>query len=236
MASYPSSIYSVTNPAGSDAVSVVDHAAQHSGANGEIIAIQTTLGTNGGTSVLKNFTAGVFAARTVNETFTTPTIQGGTISALVGGTVSTLTGGTANNLTLGTPVIGTVGVAGTVVPLSFGAAIAPTVVIVADPGSSGTATINAQSGQIFSIVFGTSPGTRTMGTPKNPTLGQSIQYRIKTSGSANGTLDFVDAHRFSGGTAGKPTIAGTSTWNYYSFRYNEIDSKWDYLGEYSGLS
>ena len=79
MASYPNSIFSQVNPTGTSTVDVVDHAAQHTNVNNEISAIENTLGTNSGTSVLKNFLVGNFAARTNNETFGTPAITGGTL-------------------------------------------------------------------------------------------------------------------------------------------------------------
>jgi hypothetical protein len=85
-----------------------------------VVAIQTTLGTNAGTSVLKDFTAGEFAVArnaggTLRDTITfgtfnnavlgTPTVSGGTFNAGVLGTPA-ITGGTYTSPVLaGTPVL-----------------------------------------------------------------------------------------------------------------------------------
>lgn len=86
---YPGTLDSFTNPSGSNTQDSPDHALQHSNANDAIEAIESTLGTTAGTSVLKDFSAGHFPAR-VNS--------GGTI-------VQTLTGGTINNTVMGTSAI-----------------------------------------------------------------------------------------------------------------------------------
>ncbi len=67
--SYPSGIDNFTNPSANDYEDVVSHSGQHSNANDAIEAIETTLGTTAGTAVLKNLSAGDFAAKTANETF-----------------------------------------------------------------------------------------------------------------------------------------------------------------------
>jgi hypothetical protein len=51
------------------------HAALHSQVHDAIEAIESTLGTTGGTSTLKNFVAGDFAARVNGETLGTPVID-----------------------------------------------------------------------------------------------------------------------------------------------------------------
>ncbi len=60
---YPTSIDNFTNPAGTNTLDSPDHALQHTNVNGAAIAIQNVLGTTAGTSVLKNFASGDFAAR-----------------------------------------------------------------------------------------------------------------------------------------------------------------------------
>lgn len=57
------------------------HRARHNDKQTLLESIEDTLGTTGGTSVLKNFVAGDFAARVASETLTSPTIAG-----TVGGT------------------------------------------------------------------------------------------------------------------------------------------------------
>lgn len=119
MGHYPSGIDTFDNPTGSDTLSSPDHATLHREVGSAVIGIQTVLGTNSGTSILKNFTAGEFAAKNNNDTFGTPTIIGGTIgtaivgtSNFIGGTVqqavigtNTIQGGTIINPVIGTPAI-----------------------------------------------------------------------------------------------------------------------------------
>lgn len=83
---YPGTIDVLTNPAGTQTLSSLDHALQHSNVNDGIEAIEAVLGTTGGTSVLKNFSAGQFAAKNNNDTFGSPTVTGGTINNAVFGT------------------------------------------------------------------------------------------------------------------------------------------------------
>jgi hypothetical protein len=117
---FPNTIDVFNNPAGTNFLSdgTVDHALQHTNANNAIINIENNLGTNSGTSVIKNFVAGDFATRINssnilqqnlqgtfnNSVIGTPAIKGGTANNQVVGT-PTITGGTANNETLGTPTI-----------------------------------------------------------------------------------------------------------------------------------
>lgn len=247
MAQYPSALITYTNPAGTSLLaSGPDHAADHTSLHGEVIAIETTVGTNSGTNILKNFVAGDLAARINNETFGSATLVGGTIknvqligtSQITGGTLangligtSTIQGGTVANAAIGTPTIigGTVAINGTTVPLNIGAGLVPTVVTLTD--AIGTITPNAQAGQVFNLTLGTSAGNRTLGTPNNPTEGQNLALRVKNAGTANGTLVFTSVFRFPGGTSGTLTLGTVaSSWNYFNFRYNGVDSKWDALG------
>lgn len=98
MAQYPSAIISLTNPAGTTLLTGVDHAVAHSALNDEVIAIETALGTNSGTAVLKNATVGKFAVMNTGGTLDagvlgTPMVRGGTIGTAIIGT-STVQGGT----------------------------------------------------------------------------------------------------------------------------------------------
>lgn len=86
---YPGTVKTFTDPAGTSLLTSPDHAGLHTDMNDTVEAIQNTIGTTAGTNVLKNFAAGEFPAR-VNS--------GGTI-------VQTLTGGTINNSTFGTPTV-----------------------------------------------------------------------------------------------------------------------------------
>jgi hypothetical protein len=173
----------------------------------------------------------------------TSTIQGGTANNQVIGTPS-VTGGTQagvlintstfNTGTIGTPTIagGTVAISGTTVPLSFGAGIVPTVVTLTD-SPSGTIALNAQAAQLFHMVLGTTAGNRTFGTPSNATEGQAISFRIKQNSNNTGTIVWPAIYRFNEG--GTPTLGTTSSYNYFGWRYNSIDTKWDFQGNSRGV-
>jgi hypothetical protein len=239
---YPSTIdtpASFGTPAGISSITSPDHAASHTSLAVALGTVEAVIGTTSGTAIAKNITVGKFAVSDNGGTFNngilgTPRITGGTASGWIVGT-STIQGGTANNVvinsgTLGTPTItgGSVAVSGTTTPLTIGAGLIPTVGTVTDT-VAGTITVNAQASNIYMCALGTSAGNRTVGTPLNPTLGQSLTYGFKTSGSANGTLVWQGAFRFSQ-DIGTPALGTGVTWNYYAWRYNGIDSKWDFQG------
>lgn len=270
---YPSSIDTFANAEGTQTLDSPDHSIEHGSVGSAIVNVENVLGTTGGTSVLKNFTAGKFAvystggtlnagvlgtcdhiggtlrsallgtSQTTGGTATGVLVSAGTVSGAIigtcqvtGGTVisligtSQITGGTLANASIGTPTIlgGTIVINGTSVPLSFGAAIVPTVGTIAD-SAGGTLTANAQAYQLVAITLGTSAGNRTLGTPNNATNGQALTYMIKDSGSANGTLVWASVFRMSA-DIGTPTIGTGTSWNYYSWRYNTTDVKWDFQG------
>lgn len=107
MASYPGTVFTQTNPAGTSTVDGLDHALQHSNLNGEVTAIETALGTMSGTSVLKSFVAGQFPVRATGGGAVgtlVQTIVGGTLSGQLIGTAQ-ITGGTVTNGILTTPGI-----------------------------------------------------------------------------------------------------------------------------------
>lgn len=195
---YPTTLDSFINPIGTNTQDNPDHAGQHANINDSMVQVQKTLGTTAGTSVLKNFASGDFAAR-------------------------------INGETLGTPTIGTITVPGTTTALGFSASIAPGVGTLTD-SAGGTLTVNAQAGQVFYSAMGTSAGNRTLAAPLNPTGYQTLTYAFKASGSANGTLVWNAIFRFSQ-DSGTPALGTGTTWNYYGWRYNPIDTKWDFQGQ-----
>lgn len=232
---YPASIDSFGSPAGTSPLTTPDHAADHTNLGKAVINIETTTGTTSATAALKNITVGKFAVSDNGGTFSagvigTPMIRGGTVGTAIIGT-STIQGGTANAITIGTPTLvgGTIAVSGTTTPVQPGAALAPSVGTLTD-SAGGTLTANAQASQIFYSAMGTSAGNRTIGTPANSINGQSLTYSFKSSGSANGTLVWAGIFRFSQ-DIGTPSLGTGTTWNYYSWRYNNIDTKWDFMGQ-----
>ena len=198
-ASYPGTVEAFIALSGTSKLSSPDHTTQHTLERDNIVAIETVMGTNSGTAVLKNFVAGDFAARVNGETF-------------------------------GTPTIGTITVPGTTNPLGFSAGILSKVVTLTDV--VGTITPNAQAGQIFSLICGTTAGTRTIAAPVNALDGASLIFRVKQNAGTTGVLVFDSAsYKFAGGTANAfalGTIA--SSWNYYGFRYNALGTICDDQG------
>jgi len=254
---YPTTITTDTASAGTSTLSSPDHSSRHNTIGSAVIAMETVVGTTLGTSIAKNFASGDFAAR-INASnvpqqalnagtfgtaiLGTPAITGGTVGTarVIGGTVSgvivgtsTMQGGTANGVVMGTPTIGTIAVPGTVAALSFSAAIAPGIGTVAD-SAGGTLTVNAQAGQVFYSAQGTAAGSRTIAAPLNATGYQNLTYAFKTSGSANSTLIWNAIFKFSQ-DIGTPALGTGVGWNYYGWRYNFIDTKWDFQGNSKNL-
>lgn len=107
---WPSATDAFTNPAGTSLQSSPDHAQQHSDVNDLGEAIEAVLGTTGGTSVLRSFVAGNFAAR-INSSGVLQQIVSGTINNSTLGTPS-ITGGTISNTTLNSLTLGTPSITG----------------------------------------------------------------------------------------------------------------------------
>ena len=232
---FPSAIDTYTPVAGTTLVADADHANMHNIVGSAVVGIETTLGTNSGTSVLKNMTSGNFAARVNNETFGTPLITGGTANSQVIGTPN-ITGGTWSTGFLGTPTIngGSIALQGTVTPLTFGGAIVPSLGSVAD-APAGTITVNAQQSNVFYTVLGTTAGNRTIGTPRNPTALEVITYGFQTSGSANGTLIWDSGAFTLSQDYGTPALGTSTAWHWFSWRRNPVSNKWDFQGASKNL-
>ena len=249
---YPGSKQTFTNPAGTQTLDSPDHAAQHANANDTIEAIQDTVGTTAGTNVLKDFSAGEFPARvnaggtivqtliggTINASvFGTPDVTGGTLDSTTinSATVGTpdVTGGTASSITLGTPIMDAFTTSGTTVSSTAQRALAPTVGTLTD-SAGGTITTNAPSAQLFELNLGTTAGNRTLAAPTNPTDGQLLTYRIKQNTGNTGTIVWDSVFRESSDIS-TPELGTESTFNYYGWRYNNTDTKWDFQGQSKNL-
>ena len=246
---YPGALDSLTNPAGTQTLDDPDHALQHTNANDAIEAAQVVVGTTAGTNVLKAFAEGDIPARlntsnvlqqVIQGTLGTSSIVGGTVSeavvgtcAVTGGTVSgavlSATSGTLNGLTLGTPIMDEFTTSATTVPSLANRALAPTVGTITDV-PSGTLASNAPSANIFELNLGTTAGNRTLAAPTNLTDGQSLTYRVKQNAGNTGTLVWNAIFRESTDT-GTPALGTEATFNYYGWRYNDTDTKLDFIGQ-----
>ncbi len=68
----------------------------------------------------------------------------------------------------------------------------------------------------------------TLSNPTNPAAGEKFLVRVKQVGGF--TLAFGTKYRFSGGTA--PTVTATAgKTDYLAFLYDEVDDKWDLVGD-----
>lgn len=235
--SYPTSVDTPSNfglPAGTSLVTSPDHAAAHTDLSTAMGSVQAVMGTTSATAALKDITVGKFAVSNNGGTYNngivgTPRITGGTMSAAIVGT-STVQGGTVNGAVIGTPtILGPINASGTAVPITMGAALAPNEGTLTDT-TSGTLTANAQAANIYYCLLGTAAGNRTIGTPTNAASAITLTYAFKASGSANGTLVWQSAFTFSQ-DIGTPTLGTGTSWNYFGWRYNRIDSKFHYMGQ-----
>lgn len=238
MIDYPGALDSLINPAGTQTLDSPDHALQHTNANDAIEAAQVVVGTTAGTNVLKAFNAGDIPARlntsnvlqqVIQGTLGTSNVTGGTVS----GAVLSATVGTLNGLTLGTPIMDEFTTSATTTPTKSNRALAPTVGTITDV-PSGTLASNAPSANIFELTLGTTAGNRTIAAPTNLTDGQSLTYRVKQNTNNTGTLVWNSVFREST-DVGTPTLGTESTFNYYGWRYNDTDTKLDFLGQSTNI-
>ncbi len=247
MASYPATIESPdVTMQGSTTLAGDDHALSHRVAGSAVIDVQTFLGTNSSTNVFSGYQAGWFPLALNGGTpqiaiqhgtfpiaiLGTPSITNG---AYIGGTISSIiqNNGTVNNGVYGTPSVDFIQARNAGTGIGFSQSIFPSEGTITD-SAGGTFTVDARASQIYYSVMGTAAGNRTLGTPTNPSNYQQLTYAFKTSGSANGTLVFSSSFRISQ-DYGTPTLGTGVSWNYYTFRYNLIDTKWDFQGQQKNL-
>lgn len=233
MANYPTNLdtFSGTTATGTSLLSSPDHAADHRILGTAAYALEQKVGVGAGTPKLDYALIGTGNGTSVwgtvwnNATFGTPVITGGTLSGAFAAT-----SGTINSVTLGTPVVDHFTSSSTAVPTKSDHALAPTVGTIAD-SAGGTITANAAIYQVVEVTLGTAAGNRTMGTPLNPSDGLALSYRLKQNSGNTGTVIFdTGVFRFSS-NIGTPALGTASTWNYYGWRYNATDTKWDFQGQ-----
>ncbi len=240
-----------------------DHGLMHREIGTILNALPTTLGSTSGTNLLRKVvnasdflfvsnTGGTAATVITKGTFNnsvigTQSATGGTLSAVTlsgqgtnSGTYSggvygttTITGGTINSPVIGTPTIDVINARVSGTGVGFGNAIYPAEGTLVD-SAGGTLTADARAAQIYYSVQGTAAGNRTLGTPTNPSNYQQLTYAFKTSGSANATIVVSSIFRISQ-DFGTPTLGTGVSWNYFNWRYNAIDSKWDFIGQMINL-
>lgn len=210
-----------------------DHSLAHRTLGSIVNAMGTKLGLTSGTpannqALIGNGGGSAGWSGTWNQAaLGSPTLTGGTLNNPIIGTPSS-TGGTASSITLGTPSIDFISARNSGTGVGFNQSIFPSEGTIVD-SAGGTLAVDARASQIYYSVVGTAAGNRTIGTPTNPSNYQLLTYAFKTSGSANGTLVWTPIFRLSQNT-GTPALGTGVGWNYYSWRYNAIDTKWDFMG------
>jgi len=243
MPNFPSSLDTYTPVSGTTLLST-GHAGLHNNDGSAIVSIESKLGVGASSAtsgaVLLGSGAGTSAWSTVwnNGNFGSPSITGGTVAlALVNGTPSFSSGTETNTLHIGgtfnNPVLGTPTSPGTTLPIVFGVGITPNAGSFIDT-AGGTVTVNAATAQIYYTVMGTAAGNRTINTPSNLTAWQYLEYDFKASGSANGTLVWGTIFQISQ-DAGTPSLGTGTSWNKFSWRYNPVSTKLDFVGQITNL-
>jgi hypothetical protein len=179
----------------------------HNAVGSAVTQIETTIGTNSGTAILKNFTAGNFAAKQNNDTFGTPTILGGTIGTaligtctIIGGTISSLFVGTAGTAMIGTSTIQ----GGTANAVDMrGYFCTPQYATCA--GTGGTTTLDLSLTNEWRVTFGTNNGTLAVSGGVD---GQ--KFIVSLTQDAVGTRTVVWFPTITWTDAGTPTLTATA--------------------------
>jgi len=211
MAAYPAAIDSYTPVAGTTLEATADHANMHNIVGSAAVGIETNLGTNSGTSVLKNFVAGDMAARVNNETFGTPKILGGTVGTALVGT-SLIQGGTVANAlvgtsriwggTVGTAIIGTSTIQGGTIN---NAVLRPSYYDGTFAGTGGTLTIDLSTANEFRLTFGTNNGTLAV---SNETNGQKVVISLTQDAVGTRTIAWFSTIKWP--ASGAPALTTTA--------------------------
>lgn len=187
---YPASKQTFTNPAATDNLNSPDHASGHTTAYDTLGSIQDTIGTNSGTNILMNFTAGQFPVRATGVAAT------GTLQ-------QTIVGGTYNNFTAGTPTV-----AGTIVLPNT---VIPTAALVNNAVTTGSLLFNAASadGTVTSGAFGNLGGvTGTLAVTVASDLFASFYVGAFNSSAAGVNMNFRLQGTASAGTFNAPNASG----------------------------
>lgn len=97
---------------------------------------------------------------------------------------------------------------------------------VAVAGNSAPITIDAATGDFFTTVLSVND---SLAAPTHPGAGRTFTLRARQDGTGSRTLHYNAVFRFPSGTAPVLTTTAAKT-DYLSFIWNEVDSKWDYVG------
>ena len=224
---FPSTIDAPAGTAaqGGSLLTAPDHALDHRTLGSAVVAIENKLGLGAGSAALNQILVGGGSG----------TAQWGTTWNQGNLGSPTATSGTLINTVLGTPSIDAINARNSGSAIIFRNSLTPNVGSLVDT-AGGTLTPDAAASNYYISVMGTAAGNRTIGTPSNANVNspELLTLGFKTSGSANGTLVWSGAFRISQ-DAGTPALGTGVSWNYFTWRYNIVDSKWDFLGQIKNL-
>jgi hypothetical protein len=203
--SYPATIYSQTDVAGTTSLATDDHSARHNAVGNDLAAIEAVIGTTAGTSVLKNFTAGDFAPRINSSNVLQQQLTG----------TATLTSGTLNNVaigtsmmrggTIGTALIGTSTIQGGTANLVDMRGYFCTPQSTTCAGTGGTTTLDLSLTNEWRVTFGTKNGTLAVSNAKN---GQKFVVSLTQDAVGTRTVVWFDTIKWT--DAGTPTLTTTA--------------------------
>jgi hypothetical protein len=214
---YPAAIHSYTAVDGTTLVADAGHAAMHNAVGSAVTQIETTIGTNSGTAVLKNATDGKFAVMNTGGTLDagvlgTPMVRGGTIGTALIGT-STIQGGTVNskiglltNGTIGTTLVGTSTIQGGTANLLDLRGYLSTPQYATCAGTGGTTTLDLSLTNEWRVTFGTNNGTLAVSNAVN---GQKFIVSLTQDAVGTRTVVWFPTIKWTNGN-GTPTLTATA--------------------------
>jgi hypothetical protein len=185
---FPSTIdtFAGTTAQGTSLLTAPDHSLDHRTLGSATYGIEGNLGTNSGTSVLKNFTSGDFAARVNNESFGSPTITGGTANNQILGSPS-VTGGTLSAPLINTHSIGSSAYSGT---------------------ASGTTTLDLGTASRHLVTMPNSAGAVTLAL-SNVVANRPFMVEILQGTAGSGTITWFSTIKWVGSAAPTQTLTAS---------------------------
>jgi hypothetical protein len=216
---YPTSIDSFTAPTGTSLLTSPDHAGLHGSSGSAITAVETVLGTTGGTSVLMNFVAGNFPARINASNVLQQSLTGTLTASHVGGTANFTAGTISGNLMGTNQYTGGTSTAVHSVTRTIGSAVYPGTV-------STTITLNLALATRHLVNMPNSAGSVTLAL-SNVSANQPFLVEIMQGTAGLGTVNFFSTIRWAGSAAPTQTLTasrkdtfgfmptGTSTFDGY---------------------
>jgi hypothetical protein len=190
---------------------------------------------NGGTGVANSGTITVSGNTTIgSSTHTVAFATSGNTSVTLpaSGTLATLAGSeTFTNKTLTTPIISSISNTGTITVPTVTGTLVQYVSTSITSSATPTPTGDARENELYITALATAP---TFAAPSGtPTNGNKLIIRVKDNGTAR-AISWNAIYR-AGTDIALPTTTVINKTDYYEFKYNSTDSKWDFVGWTAGF-